>query len=332
MKTAYTNPHDEYTVLREATGLLDYADIGLVRVSGAGATDFLGQVATRSVEFLLEGQSMPALLLREDGTLISEVLVHCHATHYLVEIWPAQAEEATEHLLAHGSRSPDATVEDVRAGYDVLAVEGPASFRIAQKYLPFPVASMGYRSFVSVEHEGRPVVVSRSGVTGEYGYKFFAPAGAGQALRAELLSLGAVECGKEAVDICRMEVRFASVEHEAPGERATAFDLGLQWMIEPGKEPAGASGQPRRPVCWVADEQLTEPPAPGTELTVSDATVGAVTHAVFSPRLGRIIGTGQVEAEVAASGQEFALAPADSPVRTVSAPFLTATSLDIALD
>ncbi|MFD9795241.1 glycine cleavage T C-terminal barrel domain-containing protein [Streptomyces sp. NPDC059070] len=332
MKTVHTDPRTEYTALREASGLLDYSGIGLVRVSGPEAAAFLGAVGTRSVEFLLEGQSMPALLLREDTTLICEVLIHCHATHYLVEIWPAQAEEATAHLLARGGERSGATVEDVRGAHDVLAVEGPSSFRIAQKYLPFPIASMGYRSFVTVEYEGRQVVVSRSGVTGEYGYKFFAPAGAGPALRAELLAQGAVECGKEAVDVCRMEVRFASVEHEAPADGVTASDLGLQWMIEPGKEPVGAAARTRRPVCWVAGEGLAQPPAPGTDLTVSDATVGTVTHAVYSPRLDRIIGTGQVDAAVAASGQDFALAATGSPVRTVSAPFLTATSLDVALD
>lgn len=332
MKTAYTNTHDEYAVLREACGLLDYSGIGLVRVSGSGATDFLGQVATRGVEFLLEGQSMTALLLRADGTLLSEVLVHCHAGHYLVEIWPAQASEATEHLLARGAAAPDTTVQDVSADHDVLAVEGPASFRIAQKYLPFPVASMGYRSFVTVDRDGQPLTVSRTGVTGEYGYKFFAPAGAGQALRDEFTALGAVECGKDAVDVCRMEVRFASVEHEAADGRATAFDLGLQWMIEPGKEPAGATDQPRRPVCWVGAEQMTDRPARGTALTASDAAVGVVTHAVFSPRLNRVIGTAQVDAAVAASGQEFAVADSGVALRTISAPFLTATSLDVPLD
>ncbi|AYG78686.1 Aminomethyltransferase [Streptomyces hundungensis] len=332
MKSAYTNTPDEYAVLRASCGLLDYTGIGLVRVSGPGAIGFLGHVATRGVEFLLEGQSMTALLLREDGTLLSEVLIHCHTGHYLVEIWPAQAAEATEHLLAGAAFAPDATVQDVSAEYDVLAVEGPASFRVAQRYLPFPVASMGYRSFVTTDHDGRPLTISRTGVTGEYGYKFFAQAGSGAALRAEFIALGAVECGKDAVDVCRMEVRFASVEHEAADGDATAFDLGLQWMIEPGKEPAGAADHVRRPVCWVGAEELTQRPERGTALTVSDAEVGVVTHAVWSPRLGRVIGTAQVDTAVAASGQEFALGESGSALRTISAPFLTATSLDVPLD
>ncbi|MFK8912427.1 glycine cleavage T C-terminal barrel domain-containing protein [Streptomyces sp. YS-3] len=332
MKTAYTNTHDEYAVLRESCGLLDYSDIGLVRVSGPGATGFLGHVATRGVEFLLEGQSMTALLLRPDGTLLSEVLIHCHAGHYLVEIWPAQAAEATEHLLTRDTLADDTTVQDVREEYDVLALEGPSSFRIAQKYLPFPIASMGYRSFVTADHNGRSLTISRTGVTGEYGYKFFAPAGTGDALRSEFTALGAVECGKDAVDVCRMEVRFASVEHEAADGSATAYDLGLQWMIEPGKEPESAADPARRPVCWVGAEEMTDRPSHGAALTVSDATVGVVTHAVWSPRLNRVIGTAQVDTAVAASGQEFALADAGVALRTISAPFLTATSLDVSLD
>ncbi|QEV21771.1 glycine cleavage T C-terminal barrel domain-containing protein [Streptomyces alboniger] len=337
MKTSYTDTTEEYTALREACGLIDYEGMGLVRVSGPAAAEYLGRAATRGVDFLLEGQSTAALLLRENGTVIAEVLIHCHAAHYLVEIWPSQAAEATAHLIDAALAYEDVTVQDVSAEYRVLALEGPASFKTAQRYLPFPVASMAYRSFATAEWgEGQGLAVSRTGVTGEYGYKFFAPAAEGARLRAELLADGAVECGKDALDVCRMEVRFASLEHESAGHEVTPFDLGLQWMVDPGREVAGPAaerdGALRSPVCWIADESLSARPEQGTAIAVRDAEVGVVTHAVRSPRLGRIIGTGRVDAAVAASGQDFQLAGSDTAIRTVSAPFLTATSLDVPLD
>ncbi|MER6379429.1 glycine cleavage T C-terminal barrel domain-containing protein [Streptomyces sp. NPDC001118] len=337
MKASYTDVTEEYTALRETCGLIDYEGMGLVRVSGPGAADYLGRVATRGVDFLLEGQAMAALLLRENGTVIAEVLIHCHAAHYLVEIWPAQAKEATGHLIAEATAYEDVTAQDVSAEYAVLALEGPESFKLARKYLPFPVASMAYRSFATADWGGgRDLVVSRTGITGEYGYKFFVPAADGAELRAELLALGARECGKDALDVCRMEVRFASLEQESAGGQVTPFEVGLQWMIDPGHESAGRlaedGGRGRTPVCWIAWEASAGRPEPGTAIAVRDAEVGIVTHTVWSPRLGRVIGTGRVDAEVAASGQEFMLAGSGDAIRTVSAPFLTATSLDVPLD
>ncbi|MEI5098191.1 glycine cleavage T C-terminal barrel domain-containing protein [Streptomyces sp. PmtG] len=339
MTTHRTTSAEEYTALRQGAGLVDYDGAGLLTVAGPEAAAYLGRVGTRGVDFLLEGQSTSSLLLREDGTIVAEALIHCHGTDYLLEIWPDQAPAATAHLLKAAADRPGATVEDISARLTVLGVEGPASFKIAQRYLDFPVASLSYRSCVEVEWGGKPVTVSRTGVTGEYGYKFLVPADDAAALRAELVAHGAVECGREAVDVCRMEVRFASHESEHTGGPVTPFDVGLQWMLDPDLDHVGRQAlnergpRPHRsPVCWTAEPGLQAAPGRGTAVAVEDAVVGTVTHCVWSPQLGRFIGTAVVDHGVAASGQEFRLEGTSAVVRTISAPFLTATSLGVPLD
>ncbi|NUP16871.1 MAG: aminomethyl transferase family protein [Streptomyces sp.] len=338
MKTSYTTTDEEYSALRRGVGLIHYDGAGLLKVTGPGATAYLGRVGTRSVDFLLEGQSTSSLLLREDGTIVAETLIHCRGADYLVEIWPAQASEAVPHLLSAAAGFPDVTVDDISAQHTVLAVEGPSSFKIAQKYLDFPIASLAYRSCAAIEWGGGTVTLSRTGLTGEYGYKFIAPSGEADRLRAELLAAGAVACGKDALDICRMEVRFAGLEHEHCGGPVTPFDVGLQWMLDPGQDFIGRDALEQRrqqehrvPVCWVADASLEAAPPHGAVIAVSDAEVGSVTHCVWSPSLARFIGTAVVDHGVAASGQDFRLAGTGTAVRTVSAPFLTATSLDVPL-
>ncbi|WP_030674498.1 glycine cleavage T C-terminal barrel domain-containing protein [Streptomyces sp. NRRL B-1347] len=339
MTTHRTTTDEEYTALRQSSGLVDYDGAGLLTVTGPEATAYLGRVGTRSVDFLLEGQSTSSLLLREDGTIVAEALIHCHGTGYLLEIWPDQAPAATAHLLAAAADRSGVTVEDVSSRFAVLGVEGPTSFKIAQQYLDFPIASLSYRSCVSVTWAGKPVTLSRTGVTGEYGYKFLVPADHAASLRAELIAQGAVECGREALDICRMEVRFASHESEHTGGPVTPYDIGLQWMLDPDLDHTGRQAlderrrEPHRsPVCWIAEPGLETAPRRGTAVAVEDAAVGTVTHCVWSPRLGRFIGTAAVDRGVAASGQDFRLEGTGAAVRTVSAPFLTATSLGVPLD
>ncbi|WJV51030.1 glycine cleavage T C-terminal barrel domain-containing protein [Streptomyces flavofungini] len=339
MTTHRTTTDKEYAALRQGAGLVDYDGAGLLTVTGPEATAFLGRVGTRGVDFLLEGQSTSSLLLREDGTIVAEALIHCRGTDYLLEIWPDQAPAATAHLLAAADGRTGVTVEDIGTRFTVLGIEGPTSFKIAQQYLDFPIASLSYRSCTAVTWAQTPVMLSRTGVTGEYGYKFLVPADQAASLRAELIARGAVECGREALDICRMEVRFANHESEHTGGPVTPYDIGLQWMLDPDLDHTGRKALDgrrrhahRSPVCWIAGPGLEAAPARGTAVAVEDAAVGTVTHCVWSPRLGRFIGTAAVDQGVAASGQDFHLEGSGAAVRTVSAPFLTATSLGVPLD
>lgn len=333
-----TEPTDQYQVLRQATGLIDYAGAGLFTCGGPAAAAFLGRVATRSVDFLLEGQISTALLLNGDGTVLAEVLIHCRGTEYLLEVWPSQAEAVRDYLSAAAADTADVTFADVSADYRVFGIEGPECPKVIQKLLPFSVASMAYRSFVTVDHDGdATLLISRTGVTGEYGYKVHAPDEAAGSVRQELESLGAQECGRDALDICRMETRFVNLEREGAGG-LTPFEYGLQWMVDMNGDFVGRDallahwrdGVTRTPVCWVGDQGGTAVPAAGAPVTIGGEEIGTVAYAVYSPSLGRTIGTARVEPRVAASGLELTVDA--TAVRTVSAPFLVATSFGVPLE
>lgn len=337
MKNVFSDVEKEYQALRSRTGLVDYEGIGLFTVKGEQASSFLNHLTTRSVDFLLEGQVSNALLLKDDGTVVAEVLMHCRDDGYLLEVWPAQAERAGAHLAATAAGHDGVTLTDVSDTYRVFGIEGPESFRIAATYLPFPVASMAYNSFATNTLDGVELLVSRTGVTGEYGFKVHVPADRAETLREELLGAGATEVGLDAINVCRMETRFVNLEGESGGAEVNPFDLGLQWMVNPDGDFVGAAAlkeakksQSRRPVCWESTGETATVPAAGSGVTVADRQVGEVSHAVWSPTRGRVIGTARIDAAVAASGLEFTVG--DIAVRTVSAPFLVATSFGVTME
>jgi aminomethyltransferase len=337
MKSVYTDTIEEYQALRGATGLIDYEGSGYFTVSGPGAAELVGRVCTRPVDFLLEGQISVALVLREDGTILGEAQLHCRGAEYLIQVWPAQADAVRTHLMSVAGEFEDATVTDVSADCHGFGVEGPESFRIVQKFLDFPIASMAYRSFASTARDGVDMLISRTGVTGEYGYVLMVPAAKAAEMREELVGLGARECGLDAVDICRMETRFANLEKETAGEHATPFDLGLQWMVDFNHEFIGSGSlseaqqsEGRNPVCWESRDDSSEVPSAGTAITVGDHEIGTVTHAVYSPSMNRVIGVARVDSPVAASGLEFGIG--DRGIRTISAPFLVATSFGVSME
>jgi aminomethyltransferase len=272
--------------------------------------------------------------------VVAEALVHCRGRDYLVEVWPEQAEAAGAQLIAAAADgSHEVEVEDVGTRSRVFGVEGPQSFTVAQHFLDFPVSSMAYRSFVQLDHDGVPLLISRTGVTGEYGFKLHVPADDAEKIRDKLIELGAAEVGLDAVDVCRMEMRFANLERESAGAEITPFDVGLQWMVDLDNDFTGAEAvrvawrdEPARlPVCWQGDEGATDVPSSGTALGVADNDdVGVVTHAVYSPKLDRVIGTARVDRAVAAAGLDFTIGSAG--IRTISAPFLVATSFGVPME
>jgi aminomethyltransferase len=341
MKNVYTDTTEEYRALRGGCGLIDYEGAGLIQVSGPEAAAFLGDVSSRNVDFLLEGQISAALVLDDTGAVLTEVLIYCRGTDYLVEIWPSQAERARAHIMAAAQSYDGAQAEDLSDAFRVFGVEGPQSPRLAQKFLPFPISSMAYRSFVTADWQGGVTLqFSRTGVSGEYGYKLQVPVEGAEELRAELVAAGAQECGVDAVDVCRMEMRFPNLELEAAGESVTPFDLGLQWMVDFQHDFAGKEALVERwkeglatlPVCWVGAEGLQTAPAAGAALTIEGTQVGRVAHAVWSPTLQRVIGTARVEPSVASSDVEYSLGESADAVNTISAPFLVATSFGVPLE
>lgn len=339
MKNVYDDTASEYEALRKSCGLLDYDGAGLLRINGPGASAFTSQVTTRSVDFLLEGQVSASLLLRDDGTILADTLVHCEGSDYRLEIPQAQAEQTRKHLLKAVEAADDVELEDLGENTRVYGIEGPGSFKLAQHFLDFPVSSMSYSSHASVTWNGETILVSRTGVTGEYGYKFHVPVALAEQLRDQLVELGATRVGADALDICRMEARFADVDVESGGQALTPFELGIQWMVNFEHDFVGKAalleswqaGQQRHPVCWRAEGDGTTPTS-GSPVTIGEDSVGVVGHAVHSPALGCLIGTARVDSAVAAAGLEMRITEPAHDVRTVSGPFLVPTSFSIPLE
>jgi aminomethyltransferase len=179
------------------------------------------------------------------------------------------------------------------------------------------------------------VVISRTGVTAEFGYRLRVAAEHGASLRARLIELGAQPCGADAVNVCRLESRFASLEHDSPGPACTPFELALQWMVDFDHQFLGRDallrrwqqGAVRHPVCFVTIEGASL--SAGDAVLADEVMVGRVTNLRWSPGLQSSIGVAHLDRDLAASGLEL-VAGGDSGmgrIHTCSGPFVLPASL-----
>lgn len=331
-------PPDEtgYHALRQRAGLIEYPAAGLYHLTGPGASGLIAATCTRDVDFLLEGRSQQSLVLEESGSIVSDVLVHGLSEGYLIQVWPDQAATVGARLAEAGYGTDDVTITDRSDELTVLGVEGPRSYAVVGQYLDFPISSLAFMSSTVTTFADRPLTIVRTGVTGEFGYVLLVPSESVAALRADLIVRGAEPVSRDAVDICRMEMRFPNLEAEIPFAGATPFHVGLQWMVDFSGEFVGKKAllaeesRPMRPVCWQGEPGERVAPSAGTAVEVADASIGTVLHAVYSPMLERCIGLALVDTDCAAVG--LTLRIANAPAETVSAPFLVATSFTTTMD
>ena len=161
-------------------------------------------------------------------------------------------------------------------------------------------------SFARTSWQGSPVVVCRTGYTGERGYEVLVPASVLADLWDAVVTAGATPAGLGARDTLRTEMGYPLHGHELSTE-ITPVQAGLAWAVGWDKPAfAGrdalaaerASGPRRRLRGLVAVERAI--PRPGMPvLSVDGVTIGEMTSGTFSPTLKQGIGLALLDPAIA---------------------------------
>jgi glycine cleavage system aminomethyltransferase T len=146
-------------------------------------------------------------------------------------------------------------------------------------------------------------------------------------------AFGGAEVSLDTLDLCALENGFFSVRHGSV-EGLTPIELQLQWRVSTRKRFPGVAaiedrrvkGIRRRSTHFVARDGVKT----GDLIRSSEAPVGEVMSAAFSPAVDGIVGTALLDLSVAHPGiDEFVVHDGAStfPIRTVSSPLLLNRSL-----
>jgi len=223
------------------------------------------------------------------------------------------------------------TVENLHDRYGVLAVQGTRSDEVLEA-LGLP-AGHDYMSFVETEWHGHPVIVCRTGYTGERGYELV-PAWnvAGElwdALMEAVQPHDGLPCGLGARDTLRTEMGYALHGNElsvdiTPVQARVGWAVG--WTKERfwGKDALVAEKEagPKR-VAWGLLATGRGIPRAHCEVKRDGTVVGEVTSGTFSPTLKNGIALGLLSPDVAA-GDDLVIdvRGRDVPATVVRPPFV----------
>jgi aminomethyltransferase len=299
MPIEYQGALAEHAAVRERVGLFDLTHLGKVDVTGPGALSMLQRVVTNDLSRASVGEALYNLVLNDGGGVIEDLIVYrLEENRFFVVPNAANAQRVLQIL--------EETAADERLhlmyhqDWCFLAVQGPESVHVAAKLFR-EAPDLAFMQCVETEYHRRPVILTRSGYTGEVGFELFTYQDIAQDLWADLLEgarqFGGMPCGLAARDVLRLEMGYPLYGQDL-FESMTALEAGLSWAVRfdkgdfRGREALmrqKEQGLPSRLRGLLMEERRHIPRAHYAVMQ-GDDIIGEVSSGTFSPLLRKGIG------------------------------------------
>jgi aminomethyltransferase len=324
----------EYWKLVNEVTLWDVGVERQIQITGPDAFEFTNLLTPRDLSECEVGQAKYVVITAPDGGIINDpVLLRLAEDRF----WLAVADSDVllwAKGLAHGLGMQ---VELAELQVAPIQIQGPKSKQVMQALLGEQVLGLRYYYFIQTAVQGMPVIVTRTGWSGEVGFEIYLlEGGQGTALWESVMEAGKpynlVPTGPS--DIRRIEAGILNYGADITLED-NPYEVGLDWMVDLdqaadfiGKTALAriAREGPKRKLVGVEIEgeriefNMTKWP-----VSAAGAPVGRITSAIYSPGLKKNIGYAMLPVEHAELGTVLSVAVPNSGDRkatVVPRPFV----------
>jgi aminomethyltransferase len=330
----------EYWACREGAAMMDLSPLRKWEVLGPDAEELLQATVTRDIRRLSDGQVVYTAMCNDTGGMIDDATVfRMHATNFRfvggsaydgvwlreqadrlgLRVWIKESTDELHNVAVQGPNSRDLLRE--------LIWTAPTQTPFAElKWFRFAVGRLG-------GPQGLPLIVSRTGYSGELGYELFCHPKDAPALWDAVMGTGGVTpLGLEALDMLRIEAGliFAGYEFD---DQVDPFEAGIGFTVPAAKEDdfvgkealAERRAHPQRTLVGLELEG-NEPGAHGDCVHVGRQQVGVVTSGTRSPVLKKNVALCRMNVRYAEPGTEVEVGKLDGhqkriPATVVRIPF-----------
>ncbi len=335
---------EEYLACRERVAVMDLSPLRKFEVTGPDAEALLQKALTRNVRRLAVGAVVYSAICQETGGMIDD------GTLFRL------GEQAFRWICGDPYTGIWLRELAAREGYRVrvlestdqlhnLAVQGPRSRELLNRLIwtaeaQVPVATLAWFHFTVGRlggPQGIPLMVSRTGYTGELGFEVWCHPDHGAALWDAIWEagqpLGLAPLGFDALDMLRIEAGLIFAGYEFcpetdPYAAGISFTVPLKTKEEDfvgraALERIPAAGR-KRLMGFLLDGE--DSIGHGDQLFNGRYPVGVITSAMRSPLLGRTIALARLEPDFTALGTRLEVGQLDGqqkrlPGQVVALPF-----------
>ncbi|MCA1408394.1 DUF1989 domain-containing protein [Ensifer sp. IC3342] len=337
---------EEYWACRERAVVIDLSPLRKFEVTGPDAEELMQYCLTRDVRKLATGQVVYSAMCYENGGMIDDgTLFRLGDRNFR---WVCGDDYSGVWLREQAEKKGfRAWVRSSTAQMHNIAVQGPKSRDILKEiiwtaprqptigeleWFRFAVGRIG-------TFEGPPVVVSRTGYTGELGYEIFCHPKDALAVFDAVWQAGEphglTPMGLEALDMVRIEAGLIFADHEFtdqtdPFEAGIGFTVPLKSKADDfiGREALIRRKEHPRHLLVGLDVKANDAVGHGDCIHIGRAQVGVVTSAVRSPILGKTIALARVDAMHGAVGTEVEIGKLDGHQKRLPAAIVPLSHYD----
>ena len=314
MPVQYTGVIDEHLNVRSNVGLFDVSHMGEIEISGPGALEAVEHVTSNSASILHTGKVQYTLLCNDYGGIVDDTTLYKLADdRYLFCVNSSNTQKDYKWIKEHVGKR--AVVENKSDSYAQLALQGPLSQKLLQKFCEEDLSILKYYHFIVTDLLGISSIVSRTGYTGEDGFEIYIAPEVSQTLWKELLNKGAEfgikPSGLGARDTLRLEMCYPLYGHEL-GDQVNPIEAGLEWTVKLNKGSfLGSKALAKIKKAGVKRKiiglKMIDKGIPRADYNISDGekNIGHITSGTMSPSLGAAIGTGFVISDFSNTNQEI---------------------------
>lgn len=313
MPVQYAGILQEHIAVRKHAGLFDVSHMGEARVLGPQALEFLNHVATNDVSCILDGGAVYSPLCNEEGGVVDDVIIYRHSAINFFIVLNASNKDKDVAWLKRYAKDFDCEVIDESDQWAQLALQGPRAFAILEGAgFHSDIESLKRFRFCeldahSVNAGSGPLIVSRTGYTGEDGVELYCHADSALPLARHILESGKQHglelAGLGCRDSLRLEAGYPLYGHEID-DKISPLEAGLGWTVKLSKdcdfvgrsmlESQKANGPERKLVHFVVEDRRIA--RQGSLVFSGSREVGIVVSGTQSPILEKPIGSALIAA------------------------------------
>lgn len=307
MPVQYTSVKDEVLAVRQKVGVFDVSHMGEFFVEGKDAEKFADYLVTNDILNAPQGKAIYSPLCRENGTVIDDLIVYKMKPGKVLICVNASNIDKDFNWMKSQHKGFDCTLTNKSSEYSLLALQGPQSYPILKPLLK-DLPEIEYYSVYETNFGSHPVIIARTGYTGEDGFEIFGSPEAIKELWKKLMSAGVTPCGLAARDVLRLEVCYPLYGHELTDE-VNPYDAGLGWTVKLtktnfiGKQALESKKANYKLVKLVLDKGIPRENYPVTN--AQNEVIGSVTSGSMSVITGKGIALARIEIDKAPKDEVF---------------------------
>lgn len=335
-------PNAEHKATREAAGLFDIDHMGQVEVRGPGAEAFVNWIVSYDVSKMNLFDAHYGLLCYDDGGVIDDLFIYKlpdqkaggDAFYFFIAVNASNRDKDFAWMQAHASGF-DIELNHISDETYMIAFQGPKAPEIMNRLAESDLEKM--ERFTGKQETlfgDVPVLLGRTGYTGEDGFELFFPVEYAQKVWEGLLNEGAsdgvIPVGLAARDSLRFEACMPLYGQELNAV-LTPVNTRLNFAVSYDKDFIGRDAilktklEKTGPILIGFEMVEKSVPRHGYEISVNGEIVGEVTSGMATPTVGKFLGLGFIAREYAKIGTEIDILVRGKPKKAVvvKRPFYT---------